>query len=153
MQRRRQASSLWTATQAKKSGAMVQSLHLPAPVVADVEEAVAVEVRRLPQMPRLRLYRDKMEPADKANPRVAVALCRPRPVERRQQVRRQRRQELEVALQVAERRHLAVWLIGQAMRHIPPGSSRWLDGDSSHSMPVTAVRILPSGKRAFRIQV
>ena len=130
---------------------MVQSPHLPSPAVADVEGAVAVEVH-LPQMPRLRVHRNKMEPADKANQRVALALCRPRPVERRQQARRRPRQELEVVVQVAERRHLAVWLIGQAMRRIPPGSSRWLGGDSSHSTPVTAVRIPPSGKRALRIQ-
>ena len=151
MQRRLRASLLWTATQVKKSGAMVQSPHLLSPAVADVEGAVAVEVH-LPQMPRLRVHRNKMEPADKANQRVALALCRPRPVERRQQARRRLRQELEVVLQVAERRHLAVWLIGQAMRRIPPGSSRWLGGDSSHSTPVTAVRIPPSGKRALPIQ-
>jgi len=93
---------------------MVQSPHLRAPVVADVEGAVAVEVH--PQMLRLRLHRDKMEPADKPNRRVALELYRPRPVERRP------RQELEVVVQVAEHRHLAVWLIGQAMRRIPPGS-------------------------------
>ena len=150
MHRRPQASLLSTATQVKKSGAMVQSPLLPAPAVADAEEAVAVEAH--PQMLRLRLPRDKMEFVDKPNRRVALALCRPRPVERRQQVRRRARQELEVVVQVAERRHLAVSLIGQAMRRTPPGSSRWLGGDSSHSTPVTAFRIPPSGKRALRIQ-
>jgi hypothetical protein len=103
-------------------------------------------------MLRLQLHRDKMEHADKAGRRAALELYRPRPVVRRQPARRRPRQELEVVLQVAERRHLAVWLIGLAMRRIPPGSSRWLGADSSHSMPVRDVRIRPSGKRALRIQ-
>ena len=63
---------------------MVQSLHLPAPAVADVavDAAVVGEVP-LRQVRLGLLHLDRMEFVDKTDLRVALAPYRPRQVERR----------------------------------------------------------------------
>ena len=147
MQRRRPASIALDGDTGKEIWRYGAVPAPPAPAVADVEGAVAVEVR-LRQMPRLRLQQGQDGARGQGEPARGGGAVPPAPGGAQAAGRHQQRQELEVALRwrsaVISRCGLLARRCDTSRPHPRDGGTATARTHAKH----TGNRIRPSGKRA-----